>query len=156
MSSRTPAADRLPPLPYASLYAGREFDTQPFAVTPELVRAYVALTGDDNPLYSDARAARAAGLDGPVMPPGLAGVWARRSYLARNRMLPGGVMAGQQLAFTAAVPVGETLTLSARVVEHEPDDPRRRVLLACEAHTAAGTRAGAVTIDARWPEGDGR
>jgi len=155
VSSRTPAADSLPPLPFSSLYAGRRFDEQPFTITPELVRAYAALTGDDHPLYRDADAAQAAGLPAPAMPPGLAGVWARRSYLARHRMLPGGVMAGQRLAFEAPVAISSTLTLTARVAEHAPEDPRRRVLLACEARTPAGQRAGRVEIDARWPEGEG-
>jgi acyl dehydratase len=146
--------DGLPVLPFADLTVGRQFAEQQFAVTEELVSAYAALTGDDNPIYRLAPAARAAGLPGPVMPPGLAGIWARRSYLARHRMLPGGVMAGQTLAFTAAVPVGEVLTLSASVAEHDPADPKRRVLLDCRARLADGTAAGHVQIDARWPEGN--
>jgi acyl dehydratase len=145
----------LPPLPFAALSVGHEFAAQQFAVTHELVRAYVTLTGDDNPLYLDDRVARAAGLPGAVMPPGLAGIWARRSYLARHRMLPGGVMAGQSLEFTASVVVGEALTLSATVAAHDPSDPKRRVLLDCRARRQNGVEAGRVQIDARWPDGDG-
>jgi acyl dehydratase len=144
----------LPPLPFSALQQGRTFAPQPFAVTPQLVAAFRALTGDDHPLYHDATAAQAAGLPGPVMPPGLAGVWARRAYLARHRMLPGGVMAGQDLTFRAAVPVGATLTLGAEVAERDPDDPRRRVLLACHAADAAGRPVAEVRIDARWPDGE--
>lgn len=146
-------ADRsLPPLPFSEMPAGRTFAAQPFAITPALVGGYMELTGDENAIYVDGAAARAVGLDGPVMPPGLAGVWARRSYLAEHRMLPGGVMAGQELRFTAPVAVGETLTLGARVVERDASDPRRRVLLECTATAPGGDPAGRVRIDARWPE----
>lgn len=148
------ADDALPPLAFADLAAGLQFAERAFAITEELVRAYADLTGDDNPVYRVAEAAHAAGLSGPVMPPGLAGIWARRSYLARHRMLPGGVMAAQTLAFRAAVPVGEVLTLSASVAEHDPADLKRRVLLDCRARRADGTEAGRVQIDARWPEGN--
>lgn len=153
MPANRPDQD-LPPLPFAALEQGMEFAPQRFVVTEEIVSEYIELTGDDNPIYHDAAAARAAGLAGPVMPPGLAGVWARRSYLARHRMLPGGVMAGQHLDFTAAVTVGETLTLSAVVAEYDARDPKRRVLLDCRARRADGSPAGRVRIDARWPEGE--
>lgn len=154
MSGKNRRDEGLPVLPFADLAVGRQFAEQQFAITEELVSAYAALTGDDNPIYRLASAARAAGLPGPVMPAGMAGIWARRSYLARHRMLPGGVMAGQRLSFTAAVPVGEVLTLSASVAEQDPADPKRRVLLDCRARLADGTPAGHVQIDARWPEGD--
>lgn len=147
-----PANGSLPPLRFADLHVGMTFAPQTLAVTSALVDGFAELTGDDNPLYRDAETARAAGLPGPVMPPGLAGVWARRSYLARHRMLPGGVMAGQELRFIAPVTVGTALTLGARVLEHDASDPKRRVLLECTAAGHDGDLAGQVRIDARWPQ----
>ena len=156
MTPSPPPEDALPPLTFSSLTAGRRFTPLTFSVPTELVRTFSQLTGDDNPLYHDAEAARSAGLDGPVVPPGLAGVWARLSYLGEHRMPPGGVMAGQRFAFDAPARVGETLTLGAEVAEQEPGDPKRRVLLACTARRADGAVSGQVHIDARWPaEEDG-
>jgi acyl dehydratase len=156
MTPSPPPDTTLPPLTFSSLVAGRRFTPLTFGVPAELVRTFSELTGDDNPLYRDPDAARAAGLDGAIVPPGLAGVWARLSYLAEHRMPPGGVMAGQRFAFAAPVAVGETLTLGAHVAEQEPDDPKRRVLLACRAVRADGAVAGEVHIDARWPAEDDR
>jgi acyl dehydratase len=142
----------LPLLTYSTMVPGRRFEPASFAVTEEVVREFIELTQDANPLYRDPAAAHRAGLAGPVMPPGLSGVWARWSYVARHRMLPGGVMAGQRYALRAPVPVGETLILQAEVVEANPDDPRRRVLLECSACVDGIGTVGLVGVDARWPE----
>lgn len=146
------SSGELPPLRFDEMLVGREFKPQSLKVTEELVDRFILLTGDDNPLYRDAEAARLAALPGPVMPPGLAGVWARRSYLASHRMLPGGVMAGQELQFTAPLLVGDDLVLGARVLERDESDPKRRVLLECAAIGPHDELVGKVRIDARWPE----
>lgn len=152
MQAHKPTESGLPPLTYSSLRPGLRFAPTAFAITEELVREFIEITQDMNPLYRDAAAARKAGLSGPVMPPGLSGVWARQSYLARNCMLPGGVMAGQTYALHAPVPVGTTLLLAAEIIEAAPDDPRRRVLLACSASADGVGLVGTVNIDARWPK----
>jgi acyl dehydratase len=123
-------------------------------VSQDLVAGYIGVTGDDNPLYTDADAARAAGFDGPVVPPGLAGVWARRAYLGHHRMLPGGVMAGQDIEFSSPAAVGQPLLIAATVVAAAPDDPKRRVVLHCSARNESRDLVAQVRIDARWPEGD--
>ncbi|HZQ26227.1 MAG TPA: MaoC family dehydratase [Acidimicrobiales bacterium] len=139
-------------LTFASLHPGRTLGPGPFPVTAGLVSAYVDITGDANPIYTDDGAARAAGFDGPVMPPGLAGVWARRSYLTEHRMLPGGVMAGQNVELYLPVSVGSELSLTAVIGEVDEEGDRRRVLLDCSAMDEAGRLAGRVEIDARWPQ----
>jgi acyl dehydratase len=144
--------NELPPLTYSSLARGHRFAPTQFVVTEQLVREFSAITNDANPLYHDRGAARRSGLPGPVMPPGLTGVWARRAYLGRNRMLPGGVMAGQTYELRAPVPIGTALLLEAEVIDIDPDDPRRRVVLSCAASAAGIGSVGAVQIDARWPK----
>ena len=143
--------ERRPPLRFSDLAPGRELGPIPFETSSRLVERYVAITGNDDPLFRDAAAARAAGLAGPVLPPGLAGVWARQSYLGSHRMLPGGVMAGQDVELLAAALVGAPLRLAARVAAVDPADPRRRVVLHCTARDPAGVLVGRVSIDARWP-----
>jgi acyl dehydratase len=140
-----------PLLTLSTMEPGLAFTPQSVKLDADFVASFSELTGDDSPLYSDPEAARAAGLPGPVVPPGLAGVWARQSYLGAHRMPPGGVMAGQTLTFKAPIPVGAEVVISARVDEFDPEDPRHKVVLACQAADPAGEQLATVRIDARWP-----
>jgi acyl dehydratase len=140
----------MPPLRFRDLYVGRIFGPTRFATSRELVERFIAITGDANPLYTDPTASRRAGFPGPVLPPGLAGIWARTAYLSEHRMLPGGVMAGEDIELLAPAVVGATLILRAEVEHLEPEHPRRRVVLRSEAYSA-DQLVGRVRIDARWP-----
>lgn len=143
-----PAEER-PLLPYSDFDGGRAFAPVEFDASPELVAEFVAATGDDNPLYTDPDAARAAGFEGPVLPPGLAGVWARLAYASRNRLPAGGVMAAQDYRLEEPIAVGSTLMLDAEALPVDLDDPKRRVTIECRARFGDAV-VGAVTIDARW------
>ena len=145
----------LPPLTFSSLFSGRAFGPDPFPITTAMIDDYIAITGDNDPLWTAPGAARSAGFPGAVVPPGLTGVWARQAYLGRHRMLPGGVMAGQDIDLLGAALVGEPLMLDALITDVDPSDPKRKVRLKCSARSADGTVSGEVVIDARWPEGDG-
>ena len=143
-----------PPLRFGDLRAGFAFGPVEVTVTPAFVDEYVAITGDDLSIYHSAEAARTAGFDGPVMPPGLLGVLARATYLARRRMLPGGLMVAQSYALHEPILVGESLALSAYVTKHDAMDPKRRVDLRCLIEATTGP-AATVTIVARWPPDEG-
>lgn len=142
-------AEALPVLDFPSLRPGRTFGPTTLRVEDDLISEFIDVTGDDNPLYGDRATAVSAGLSGPVVPPGLSGVWARLAYVSGFRLPPGGVMAGQDYRFFAPIPVGTALTLDAEVLEADPEDPKRRVVIGCRAR--AGDRILAtVEIDARW------
>ena len=126
-------------LTYAALTAGRTFPTRFVEVTEETVSEYIAVTGDDAAVFRG---------PGAVVPPGLAGVWARLSYADGRRLPPGGFMARQTVHLLGATPVGR-LGLSAEV-SHRGDEDRREVTLNCVATDAAGTPVIRSTIDARW------
>jgi acyl dehydratase len=142
------AADR-PLLPFAEFDGGLSFAPVEFDASPELVADFIAATGDDNPLYTDGDAARAAGFEGPVLPPGLAGVWARLAYASRHRLPAGGVMAAQDYRLEQPIAVGSTLELDAEAGPVDLDDPKRRVTIECRARLGDAV-VGEVTIDARW------
>ncbi|HEX4307696.1 MAG TPA: MaoC family dehydratase [Solirubrobacterales bacterium] len=142
------AADR-PLLPFSEFDGGRAFAPVEFASSPELVAEFVAATGDDNPLYSDPDAARAAGFESPVLPPGLAGVWARLAYASRHRLPAGGVMAAQDYRLERPIAVGSKLELDAEALPVDLEDPKRRVTIECRARFGDAV-VGEVTIDARW------
>jgi acyl dehydratase len=145
-------AAQLPPLRLADLHVGRRFGPDAVVVTPAMVAEYTRITGDDHRLYCDAEAAQSAGLVGPMVPFGFLAVLARRSYLGANRMLPGGVMAGQDITFGVPGVVGRPLTVSAEVVSMEVMPKRRAVVLDCRVQDEGGQIVGRVVIDARWPE----
>lgn len=142
----------LPPLRLADLFVGRRFGPDSFIVTPSIVELYMAITGDRHPAYHDRKEARRLGHAAPVVPFGLVAVLARRAYLGSYRMLPGGVMAGQDITFGTPGVVGDTLSLSAEITRIDVTEIRRAVELRCETRTGDGHLLARVTIDARWPE----
>jgi hypothetical protein len=127
-------------LRFESLTVGRKFPATPFLVGPELVDAYVEVTGDDDPAYR-----------GPsgILPPGLAGVWSRLAYANDYRLPAGGFMASQDLYLVGTARVGEALLLSAEVTALG-DVERRELTLECQACDASGAPVGGSRIAARW------
>jgi acyl dehydratase len=152
-ASAGPVSARRPLLLYATLSAGMEFPSSDFETSTDMVERYMSITGDASPLYFDPAAAAAAGLSGPIVPPGLAAVWARKAYLSSADMPPGGVIASLRAEHLAPVLVGRTLRLTARVTELDRTHPRRKVVITAAA-SDNGTLAGRVTISARWSEVD--
>jgi acyl dehydratase len=148
-----PLSARRPLLLYATLSAGMEFPPSDFETPADMVQRYMAITGDASPLYFDPDAAAAAGLPGPIVPPGLAAVWARKAYLSAAEMPPGGVIASLRAEHLAPVLVGRTLRLTARITELDRAHPRRKVVITATASDDS-TLAGRVTISARWSEVD--
>jgi hypothetical protein len=127
-------------LTYESLTLGRAFPTRSFLVTPDLVADYAAITGDDDPAYCG---------DGGIVPPGLAGVWARLAYAQGHRLPAGGFMASQEVHLFGLAAVGGALLLSAEVAARGHPE-RRELTLSCEARDATGRPIGSSRIDARW------
>ena len=127
-------------LTFEEMSVGRSFPPRPFVVTSETLASYIDVTGDDDPAYH--------GTDG-IVPPGLAGVWARLAYADGHRLPPGGFMASQQLTLLASARIGESLLLSAQVVARGEVE-RRELTLECHARDSAGQPVGGSRIEARW------
>lgn len=81
-----------------------------------MVAAYAAASGDDNPIHTDAAAARAVGLDGAVVQGMLTMALAARAIAV---WLPAARCPKLSCRFALPVPVGATLTLGARVVHRD-------------------------------------
>ena len=129
-------------LTYASLAEGRRFPSRLLPATAELVAEYVAVTGDDD---------RAFRGDDAVVPPGLAGVWARLAYVEGRRMPAGGFMARQAVHLLGPAAVGTDLKLAA-LVARRGDEAKREVTLECSVADSTGVPVLRSTIDARWGE----
>jgi UDP-4-amino-4,6-dideoxy-N-acetyl-beta-L-altrosamine N-acetyltransferase len=105
--------------------AGRKF-AYSFSVTPALVDAYAAATGDDNPVHLDAAAAQALGFPGRIAHGMLLGGQLSR-YFANTFPGRGTIYVSQSLEFLAPVRVGAEVEVSLRVLSHLG----RRVTLEC-------------------------
>lgn len=85
-------------------------------VDAAMVAAYAAASGDDNPIHTDAGAARAIGLDGAVVQGMLTMALAGR---ALGLWLPAARCRKLSCRFALPVPVGAVLTVGARVVQRD-------------------------------------
>jgi acyl dehydratase len=104
----------------------------PFTVTDADMRAFAALSGDPNPLHTDAAFARDRGFAAPVVYGGL--IVARISALLGGRLPgPGCVWHSLRLDFRAPLHPGEPAAVEARVVHRV--DALSLVRLAVEVRT---------------------
>lgn len=142
-----------PELVFADLETGRVFRPLVYAVTRNLVEDYMETVGDANPLYKDDQAAKAVGLEKPMAPPGLAATYSRLSYLQDHSMPSGGVLAKQEFEFHGPIPIGESLTVTARVAEsYEDKKGRKRVNFLIEAKDHNGDPVSITRLYAIWPK----
>ena len=140
-----------PPLLLRDLHVGRTFRTLPFLVTPELVDAFCKAVGDENPLFRNAEAAKAAGYPRCVAPPGLAGIFGRQAYLGDYSMPGGGVLAGQTIEFHSPGFVGDQYLVNSTVVDLVEKNGKPRVTFESVARRAEGKIVAVVRVVAMWP-----
>ena len=145
--------DDKPELVFTDLETGRVFRSLAYPVTQELVKDYMETMGDANPLYHDDKAAKAAGLKATMGPPGLAAIYSRLSYLQDHAMPSGGVLAKQEVEFRGPIPIGKSLTVTARVAEsYEDEKGRKRVNFLIEAKDHTGDSVSMTRLYAIWPK----
>jgi len=82
------------------------------AVTREMLAAFAAASGDENPLHLDPQVARAGGHEDVIAHGMLTMAWLGR-LLTEN--LPQGRLRSFRVRFVAPMPLGATATLTARV-----------------------------------------
>lgn len=111
--------EALPPnqrLEWNKSVIGVEVDAGTFTVTREQILAFVAATGDTNPLFTDDEVARAQGYRGILAPP---------TFFTTFRTAAGldpkvtygdtGFHAGQDYEFLEPIYIGDTITAKAKV-----------------------------------------
>jgi acyl dehydratase len=100
-------------------------------VTLEQVRSFAAASRDDNPIHLSVDAARAAGLDGPVLH-GMLIAGRFETFLER---IADHRIVGLQVRFVRPVPVGSSLTFAARPIGLSGSQLRLRLLATIGAGT---------------------
>lgn len=119
-----PSSQAHPPLasgslPFKGMAVGQRAGTRRTFTDADLAE-YVALTGDANPIFADARYAQQLGLDGPLLPGGLLG--GLFSYLLGTELPGRGTnYLKQRLHFLAPAYVGQPLTASVEIIRIRPD-----------------------------------
>jgi acyl dehydratase len=140
-------------LVFSELQEGRVFRTLEFKVTEDLVEQYMEAVGDRHPLYWDEIYAKDGPFGTSIGPPGLAAIYSRLSYLQDHSMPSGGVLAKQEFEFNGPIRVGETLRVTAWVVERFTDKKqRKRVNFLIEAKNQEGDPVSITRLYAIWPK----
>lgn len=138
-------SEEKPELLFADLSVGRSFRPLAFPATREMVDEFMDTVGDRHPLYSMEGAS--------IAPPGLAAIYARLSYLQDHAMPPGGVLAKQEFEFHNSVRVGETIQVTAKVIESRLDEKqRKRVTFFIEAKDRDSIPVSEIRLYLIWPK----
>jgi acyl dehydratase len=115
------------------VYVGRDFGGMTYEITPDLVAAYIAGTGDDNPWYRDK-----SPLGGPVAP---ALILHSAVYRTLDWYLPniyGNLHARQEWDLFAPVMVGEQLTTRSVIIDRYLKRDREYVVNEVVVFNASG------------------
>lgn len=99
-------------------------------VTDEDVRAFAALTGDDNPLHLDDRYAAGTRF-GRRIAHGMLTASLVATVLGTRLPGPGAIYVSQRLEFRRPVYVGDTVTATVEVVDVRADKPVLRLRTTC-------------------------
>ncbi len=131
-----------------SLY-GKEHQAGPFEVTEEQIRAVTQSTGETNPIFTDAEAARAAGYRGLVAPPTLCTIFVTRISLPDVNLKFGRMQmhAGQRVQVRAPIVAGDQLTASSHLKDVYPKTGRTGTMVFVVWETTFRNQYGEVVAD---------
>ena len=125
---------------------------EPVEITRNDIRRFAAAIGDDNPLYRDREAARAAGYPDVVAPPtflisastgGGDGGFIREPELGLNFAM---VVHGEEtFSFTRPVVAGDVLTMEQRIDDITAKGSNELMTLVTEVTDAAGGHVATIT-----------
>lgn len=132
------AADPLPELRWEMLEQGRTFRPFVLRVTPEMVAVYEQVVGERHELHRR------------FVPPGMAGILGRRSYLEDHRMPPGGILLRQSIRWDRPALLDEPMEAEATVRERTQAGDRRKVVMDTVVRQS-GSRVATVAMTLGWP-----
>ncbi len=133
---------------------GKEWPPASFEVQAERIEQYASAVGEDNPVYHDAKAAKAAGFRDLVAPPMFCVVYSGPALgpaildpeVGIN--LPAMVHGGQEFEWGEPVCAGDVITTTARCKEiYEQDDRGFYVF-----ESVSTNQVGEETVRATWTD----
>ena len=130
-----------------SLY-GVEHESGPFQVTTEIIDVYASSVGEDNPIFTDASAAREAGFGDQVAPPTLCALF-ERGELPDIKLQFGRRQfhGGQRVEPRAPIVAGDTLTASSHLKDVYTKTGRTGTMVHVVWETTFRNQDGVVVAD---------
>ena len=153
MNSEEKNTEEKPELIFSELQSGRTFRTLEYPVSERLIDDYMETVEDRHPFYWDKERSKSGPFGTPIAPPGLAAIYSRLSYLQDHTMPSGGVLAKQEFEFKGPIRIGDTLRVTAQVVESYVDQKdRKRVNFLIEAENQNKEPISSTWLYAIWPK----
>ena len=130
---------------------GKTYDPVTFEVEADRIRQYAEAVHEDNPVHSDADAAREAGFRDVVAPPMFAVVYSAPAmgqpiWDAIGEALPRMVHGGQEFVWGEPVCAGDTITTTPRFVDRSERDGKTFYVF----ESTSVNQDGAETVKATW------
>lgn len=119
-------------------------------ITDDAIRQFVALSGDRNPIHSDDDFA-AKSVFGRRIAPGLMVASYISALIANELPGPGAIYLGQDLRFEAPVYLGDTITVTVRVIA-EPRHDRLRLETTCTNQAGLRVLSGEALVKKPRPD----
>jgi acyl dehydratase len=138
-------------LAYDDMWEGKEFPPAFFHIDPEASAKYMEVMGDYDPLYTDDGLAEECGLGGAIVPPALAAIFLRESYLVGKKMPQGGVMAKMEIESVAPLRLKDALISYSKVLEKYERNERKYVAIEIETYNRAQELVVRGKITGIWP-----
>lgn len=129
-------------VPFAEVDLAKVYPEKEYVITEEKIRAYMAATGDLNPLYEQER----------LIPPAMAAVFTRWEALSGEELLPGTIHAGQAFRYLQPLHWGDKVILRGKVVEKTEKRGLKFVVREVQARLETGEPAIVSRITVILPE----
>lgn len=142
-------------LVFDDIAVGMEFPPVEFEITQGLVEGYCAAMQDDNPVFHDAEAARAAGFTGAIAPPTIVCIYAIPSALLsgfKPKVIPppGNIHYRQEYEFLNSARVGDRIHIKSVVINKEMRKGLKYVTIESEYLNQDGKKIAVGRITPVW------
>lgn len=127
---------------FAEVDLDKVYPEKEYVIMEEKIRAYLAATGDWNPLYEQKR----------LVPPAMAAVFTRWEALSGEELLPGTIHAGQAFRYLQPLHWGDKVILRGKVVEKTEKRGLKFVVREVQARLETGEPAIVSRITVILPE----
>jgi acyl dehydratase len=136
-------------LDYDRSHYGQEHEAGPFEITHELIQTFNRSISEDNPVFTDAAAARAAGYPNVVAPPTFCTLLVRNVKLPDINLKFGTTRfhAGQRVQSRAPIVVGDRITASSHLKDVYPKTGRSGTMVFIVWETTFRNQRGQVVAD---------
>lgn len=138
-------------LSFDEVEVGHTFSPLVYPIGQELIRDYVEVVGDDDPLHRDLSYAQRTGYGGIIAPPTIAALYVLKAYRTDSVPRPGGVHYRQKFKFHRPIRAGDVLTVQAKVVDKYLKGDRKFLVIESVARNQDGKEVVWSESTSFWP-----